>query len=132
MRIKRELIGDEGGIYGGDGSDIEMEDPLVALTQRVALTDSAAEWDEIRIYLDVQREVEGRHVLVDRSGAKIETIMRSVEVKKDWINDVKMPHEVEVDEDRHREDFSRYSLASIPEDAAENRQQITMNLAAGQ
>lgn len=54
VRVKTEPTGDEGDIYRADSSDVEMEDAPIDPNQVVDLTDCAAEWEEIRIYLDVK------------------------------------------------------------------------------
>lgn len=46
--------------------------------QVVDLTISADEWEEIRIYLDLERGVDGAHVYVDDHGEVVQTIMTSM------------------------------------------------------
>lgn len=68
--------------------------------------------------------------MVDGTGTKVETVMRSVEVKTNWIIDVKIENDGESEDESHNGDENRQSLTSITKADAENGGQITMNLTA--
>lgn len=48
------------------------------------LTDSTAVYEELKLYLDVEKDVENGFVYVDENGVKVETILTTVEVKNEF------------------------------------------------
>ena len=96
-----------------------LEDETEAAEDHVIdLTDSTAVFEEIRVYLDIDMEVEGGHTYVDEDGVEVETVMTSVEATK-------TEFKVEVKGDHVRQlAGNRGSVASIVEETEYDDQAI--------
>ena len=124
IRIKREPT--ELGL-DVDMEAVDLEDGMEDVDNQVIdLTDSTAVFEEIRVYLDIDMEVEGGHVYIDEDGVEIQTVMTSVEATKmEYKAEVKMDFEDEMPYDHVRQmNGTQKSLASIVEEIEDGNQAI--------
>ena len=79
VRVQREEKTD---LMDVDVDAVVVEEVAEDEDNVIDLTDSTAGFEEIRVYLDIDMEVDGGYLYVDEDGAKVETIMTSVEPMK--------------------------------------------------